>query len=137
MCNENQNSCSCFEDILCTIVKLQRQGQCLDQNILSCDRPFLGLNSNANVFNTRPISLYTCCNNNLWTIPYTLNGTTGESNVFRCEAVEDCCCTLRVLAPNPDVTSVFPYVATDTFCTINLNCVGTIRCLDDTFISCI
>ena len=136
MCN--QNDCSCLSDILCTIVKIQKQGQCADSGIMSCDRPFLGLNSvNTNILNTRPVSLYTCGTNYLWTMPYTLNGTTGTSSVFRCEAVEDCCATLRVLAPNPDTASVYPYVATDSFCTINLNCVGTLRCLDDTFIACI
>lgn len=136
-CNNNENNCTCFDDILCTIVKLQKQGQCIDSINNACDKPFLGLNPSSSVFNTRPVTFYTCPNNVLWTMPYTLNGTTGESSVFRCEAVEDCCCTCRVLAPNPDTTSLNPYVATDSFFTLNLNCVGALKCLDDTFVACI
>lgn len=133
------NSCSCFTDILCTIIKLQKQGQCLDNTLMSCDRPFLGINSNSSVFNTRPISFFTCPNSTLWTMPYTLNGVDGTSTVFRCEAVEDCCCTCRVLAPNTDPATqdTMPYLATDSHFTINLNCVGALRCLADTFVACI
>ena len=136
MC-DNNNGCSCFTDTLCTIVDLQRQGECCDQTIGSCDRPFLGTNISTFAFNTRPVSLYTCGSNILWTMPYTLDGTDGESTVFRVETVSDCCATFRVLAPNPDTTSLNPYVATDTFFTLNLNCVGMLRCLPDTFVACI
>ena len=135
MCNNN-NNCSCFTDTLCTIVKIQKQGQCIDSTITTCDRPFLGLIP-TNAFNTRPITLYTCPSNTPWTMPYTLNGTEATSSVFRIEAVEDCCASFRVLAPNPDTTSPNPYVATDSFFTINLNCVGSIQCLNDTYIPCI
>ena len=67
-------------------------------------------------------------------MPYTLNGVDGTSSVFRVEAAEDCCCTCRVLAPGDTEGT---YQATDSFFTINLNCVGAIRCLDDTYIACI
>ena len=137
MCNNNNNcnNCSCFTDTLCTIVKLQKQGQCIDSTLTTCDRPYLGI-APTSAFNTRPISLYTCPGNTLWTMPYTLNGEDGTSTVFRIEAVEDCCATFRVLAPNPDTTSTFPYVSTESFFTINLNCLGSLRCLPDTFIAC-
>ncbi len=137
--NNSNSSCSCFTDILCTIVKLQKQGQCLDSGLTTCDRPYLGVNSNSVVYNTRPVSFYTCANNTAWTMPYTLNGVSGTSSVFRCEAVEGCCCTCRVLALNPDPTTsaLTPYVATDSFFTINLDCIGALRCLDDTYIACI
>ena len=98
---------------------------------MTCDRPFLGASSN-NSLNTRPISFYTCPNNTLWTMPYTSSEGSGTSSVFRVETAEDCCCTCRVLKPDGD-----SYTATDSFFTINLNCVGAIRCLDDIFISCI
>ena len=70
-------------------------------------------------------------------MPYTLNDTTGSSTVFRAETLDGCCLTCRVLAPNPDTSSQNPYVATNNFFTINLNCVGSLRCLEDTYIACI
>lgn len=131
MCNNN--NCEDLRDVLCTIVKLQKQGQCFDEGITSCDRPFLGANNNT-LYNTRPISFYTCPTNTLWTMPYTLNGIESTSSVFRVEAVEDCCATLRVLAP---ATEEGTFTSTDSFFTINLNCVGALRCLADTYIACI
>lgn len=130
MCSDN--NCENLNDVLCTIIKLQKQGECFDQGITSCDRPFLGANTNT-LYNTRPISFYTCPTNTLWTMPYTLDGVEGTSSVFRVEAVEDCCCTCRVLAPAADGS----YSPTDSFFTINLNCVGALRCLPDTYIACI
>lgn len=130
MCNTN--NCEDLRDVLCLIIKLQKQGECFDEGITSCDRPFLGSNNNG-LYNTRPITFYTCPTNTLWTMPYTVNGDEATSSVFRVEAVEDCCCTCRVLSPNGDDT----YSSTDSFFTINLNCVGTLRCLPDTYIACI
>ena len=123
------NNCESLTDLLCLIVKLQKQGQCVDNGIQSCDRPFLGIN-NSNVFNTRPITLYTCPGNVLWTMPFVAGDETGTSSVFRIEAVEDCCATFRVLR---DVDGSFE--STDSFFTINLNCVGAIQCLDDIYIA--
>ena len=131
MCNNN--NCEDLRDVLCTIVKIQKQGECFDEGITSCDRPFLGNNNNS-LYNTRPISFYTCPSNTLWTMPYTLNGSENTSSVFRVEAVEDCCCTCRVLAPSEEEGT---FVSTDSFFTINLNCVGALRCLNDTFVACI
>ena len=129
MCGNN--NCECLREVLCTIVKIQRQSTCIDEGITSCDRPFLGTPTNS-LFNTRPITLYTCPTNTLWTMPYTLNGPTGTSSVFRVEAVEDCCATLRVLAPGTEEDT---FVSTDSFFTINLNCVGVIQCLTDTLVA--
>lgn len=131
MCGNN--NCEDLRDILCTIVKIQRRNNCIDEGITSCDRPFLGATTN-NLYNTRPITLYTCPSNTLWAMPYTLDDTTGSSSVFRVEAVEDCCATLRVLAPSTEEET---FEATDSFFTINLNCVGAIQCLPDTYIACI
>ena len=58
-------------------------------------------------------------------------------SVFRVEKTTDETATLRVLAPNPDTTSVFPYVKTNSFIIINCNCICAIQCLQDTFIDCI
>ena len=61
------------------------------------------------------------------------------SSVFRVEKIDGCCATFRVLAENPDATQVAtePYVATNSFFTMNLNCVCSLRCLQDTFVDCI
>lgn len=133
----NNNEC-CIADILEVINVLQCQAEKIDDIPNTCDRPFLGsISSNGSfVFNTRPITLYNS-NNTLITMPYTLNGNNGTSSVFRVEKVNGCCATCRVLAPNPDTTSTNPYVSTNNFFTINLNCVGSLRCLDDTYIACI
>ena len=130
MCNNN--NCESLREILCTIIKIQKRGECFDEGITSCDRPFLGTNTNS-AYNTRPITFYTCPTNTLWTMPYTLNGVESTSTVFRVEAIEDCCCTCRVLAPG---TEAGTYQNTDSFFTINLNCVGAIRCLPDTYVPC-
>ncbi len=134
---DNNENCSCLSSILCTIIALQKRSQIIDDTLSSCDKPFLGPCLTNGCYNTRPITLYTCCNSSLVTMPYTLNGTEGTSSVFRVEAAEGCCATFRVLAPNPDATADVPYVATDSFFTVNLSCIGAIKCLNDTFVSCI
>ena len=136
MNNDTNNSC-CINDILRVINVLQNQAEKIDDISNTCDRPFLGLPGSSNfVYNTRPITLYTA-NNTLFEAPYTLNGTEGTSTVFRVEKVTDGTATLRVLAPNPDTASTFPYVTTDSFIIVNSSCVCAIRCLPDTFIECI
>ena len=132
----NHNEC-CIADILEVINVLQCQAEKIDDIPNTCDRPFLGsISSNGSfVFNTRPITLYNS-NNTLITMPYTLNGNNGTSSVFRVEKVNGCCATCRVLAPNPDTESVFDYVATDNFFTINCKCTCALACLPDTFIDC-
>ena len=130
----NNSSC-CINDILKVINVLQNQAEKLDNIPATCDRPFLGFanNTSAFVYNTRPITLYTA-NNNLYEAPYTLNGTAGTSSVFRVEKVNKETATLRVLAPNPDTTSIFPYVSTDSFIIVNSPCICAIQCLADTFV---
>lgn len=61
------------------------------------------------------------------------------SNVFRVEKIDGCCATFRVLAENTDDTTsaTIPFVATNSFFTMNLNCVCALRCLPDTFVECI
>ena len=128
MCENN--NCDSLRDTLCLIVKLQKQGECIDNGINSCDRPFLGINVN-NIFNTRPINIYTCPNNTLWSMPWSDGEESGTSSIFRIETVEGCCATFRVLRETEGEFNL-----TDTFFTINLNCVGAIQCLNDIFIAC-
>lgn len=132
----DNNNC-CIEKILKIICKLQSKVEKFDDMPNSCDRPYLGCNTSSCFYNTRPITFYSCGNTILWTMPYTLNGKTDKSTVFRCEAVDGCCCTCRVLAPNPDEASENPYVATSSLFTLNLNCVGAISCLPDTYVACV
>lgn len=126
------NSCSsCIYDILNKILLLQKQDfDC--NNYVGCDKPFLGPIVNNNCYNTRPIELYICCNGNPWSFDYTLSdGTTGTSNVFRIESLDECCCTCRILYYD-DTTS--NYLSTNQYVTIDLKCCGAIRCLQDVYI---
>ena len=134
MCNNN-NDCSCFSRIIERIIGLQQHGDARCE-LDGCDKPFLGNMVNTICLNTRPITFYGCSGTN-FSFPYTLNGETGTSQIFRVEALDECCCKCRVLAPNPDTTTVatYPYVATDDFFTINLKCICAIKCLGDTYIN--
>ena len=128
----------CKETSICKILnfilELQKCAENTNFDATGCDKPCLGPNINGLVFNTRPITLYTCCTGELWTMPYTLNGTTGESCVFKINKVDCNCATFEVLAPNPDTSnSLLPYVSTGSFFTIDLDCVLAIKCLNDTY----
>ena len=134
MCDKNENieSCECLHHILETIVKLQRHDhkKC---SSTGCDKPYLGPEQNFICYNTRPISLFNCFTGSMWSFPYTVNGSTGTSTVFRVESLDDCCCTCRVLYPTVE-NGVTTYNATSDFFTINLECVSEIKCYADTFI---
>jgi hypothetical protein len=86
--------------------------------------------------------LYTCGSNGVaWSMPITKDDTAECtaatcSPVFKVEKVEGNCATFRVLQANPDTTSTYPYVGTNSIFTMNLDCVCSIRCLSDTYIDC-
>lgn len=144
MCNNNDD-CRCIADILNTINILQNNAECGDNCLDTCDRGFLGFPTSSIMFNTRPIMLYTCCGNGTpWSMPITKEdvvcGDEGVtcSNVFRIEKIDGCCATFRVLAENPETTqTAIPYIATNSFFTMNLNCCCALRCLNDTYVECI
>ncbi|MBQ2640224.1 MAG: hypothetical protein IJF92_05660 [Bacilli bacterium] len=129
-CSDNRDDCNCFTDILKTILILQKKNACIDNNT-GCDRPFLGPNSTNSIYNTRPVTLYNCCTGEPWSFPYTVGETTGDTTIFRVESLDDCCCTIRLLYPG---TEEGTFLNTNQFVTINLNCVGAITCLSDTFV---
>ena len=132
----NNNEC-CIANVLKVITILQDKAEAIDEIPNTCDRPFLGnIIDNGFVFNTRPITLFSS-NGNEISFPYTLNGCEGTSSVLRCEKVEGCCVTCRILAPNPECETGFPYIATNSFCTINTECICCLQCLPDTFIPCL
>ena len=136
MCNENINNKNCISEILEVILLLQKNADCGESCLETCDRGFLGQQCCPACYNTRPITLYTCCggNNVALSMPISKSPTeTTTSNVFRVEKLDDCCATFRVLTVNEDNT----YNSTNSFFTINLDCLCIIRCLDDTFIDCL
>ena len=137
MSNNNEcNTCeNCIGDILKVILLLQQSVCGNDTCLQTCDRGFLGQNC-ATFCNTRPIVLYTCGSNGTpLAMPISKDPTvTTTSTVFRLEKLDGCCATCRVLEPNTDTTSVYPYEATNSFFTINLDCVCILRCLDDTYV---
>lgn len=144
MCNNNQSSTNSIADILKVILVLQ-QNACPDMCLDTCDRPMLGGGSSCLLCNTRPVMLYTTGSNGTpWNMPIQKDvsascGTAGVtcSTVFRVEKVEDNCATFRVLQDNPDTTSLYPYVTTNSFFTMNLNCLCCLRCLSDTYVECV
>ncbi len=156
MCNNNQtgnnNNSNGIADILNVILILQ-QNACPENCLDSCDRPMLGGGPNCLICNTRPVMLYTCCGNGVpWSMPtckdstITCSNTTSQdstnvccSSVFRVEKLDGNTATFRVLADNPDTTTniAMPYVATNSFFTMNLNCVCCIKCLNDTSVDCV
>lgn len=126
MCNQEEKQ-NCIASVLERIILLQQVGE----NVPSgCDKPFLGNVSLA--ANTRPLNLYCCSTNQIWTMPYTLNGTTGTSTFFRVENLNDNCATFRILVPNADGSG---YLASNSYFIINLNCVGIVKCLVDTLVT--
>ena len=144
-CKDNEGNNSLAE-ILSVILVLQ-QNACGDSCLDSCDRPMLGGGPSCLVCNTRPVMLYTCCGNGTpWSMPTTKDstancsgqgGSTTCSTVFRVEKIEGSCCTFRVLQDNPDTTSLYPYVATNSVFTMDLGCLCSIRCLTDTYVECV
>lgn len=152
MCNRNDNEGSCIAEILKVILILQ-QNACPDSCLDSCDRPMLGGGPNCLVCNTRPVMLYTCCGNGVpWTMPTSKDSTTICSNpqcsnagsnecssIFRVEKLDGNCATFRVLTQNPEESccNSIPYIATNSFFTIDLGCICAIKCLNDTFVDCV
>ena len=144
--NNDNESCRCIAEILTVINVLQQNANCGDSCLETCDRGFLGCNTTTLGCNTRPVVLYTCAGNGTpWSMPTTReNVVCGDegvvcSSVFRVEKIDGCCATFRVLAENTDpaTSATIPYVATNSFFTMNLNCVCALRCLPDTYVECI
>ena len=133
MCNNdnNRNNCNnndctnCITEIL-QIINVLQSNACPDNCLISCDRPALVGGSNCIICNTRPIMLYRCDNT-----PITLPYTGGTTSVFRVQSVSCDTASVLLLADNGDGT----YTNTNTFATINLNCVCAIQCLGDTTIT--
>lgn len=133
MNNQECNHCdNCLADVLKVILILQQSANQTDSCLETCDRGFLGQQCCSTCYNTRPIVLYTCGSNGIpLSLPISKNpNEETTSSIFRLEKLDDCCATCRVLTVNSDNT----YNSTNSFFTINLDCLCIIRCLGDTFI---
>ncbi len=128
-----KNKDCCFANILKVIDVLQRNADRCESIDETCTRPFLGTFLSSAVYNTRPVTFYTKTGS-IYSLPYTFNGVSGTSSVFRIEKVKDCCVTVLILAPNPSATDSRPYISTNQFATINLDCVCVLQCLADVIV---
>ena len=123
------NKENCLVNILKVINVLQNNAEKIDCNY-SCTRPFLGNTTTNPCFNTRLVTLYRC-DNSLVSLPYTLNGVTNNTTVFRVENVTDNSVTVLLLVDDGEGN----YTNTNTFATINLGCICAIRCIGDTTVT--
>ncbi len=115
----------CINNLLKLICLLQENSvndTCKDS---SCTRPYLGPVYDCICYNTRPISIY-IKDGSLFTI----NTLDGDASVFRIEKVNDGCVTLRALINNNGT-----YLSTNSFVTVNINCICVVRCHDDVVIT--
>lgn len=124
---------NCIAEILKVILILQQSVCQNDACLETCDRGFLGQQCSPVCYNTRPIVLYTCGSNGTpLSLPISKDpNETTTSSISRVEKLDECCATCRVLTFDTETNT---YTATNSFFTINLNCVCAIRCLDDTFV---
>lgn len=129
-CSDTNKCSSCISEILKKILLLQKQ-DFDNESYVGCDKPYLGPVCNSICYNTRPIQLFNCCTGVPWSFSLTSKGYSETSDVFRVESLDDCCCTCRLLCLDTETNS---YVGTNEFVTIDLNCCGAIRCLNDTYI---
>ena len=134
-CRNHEEQTNCLQNLLELILKLQNCQEECDFDNNGCDKPYLGPTPNIVFFNTRPIRFFRCLDGEARTFPFINNGTGGTSDIFRVENIDDNCVTLRILTENPDTTNqASPFIATNSFVTLNLNCVGAVSCLEDVFV---
>lgn len=119
----------CIANLLKFINLLQINSTTKSGQDLSCKRPFLGPICETVCYNTRPITLYKK-NGELFETTYTYNNETRNSSIFRIENIFDNCVKLLILQQNQDNT----YTNTNSYITINLNCICAVKCLQDTMV---
>ena len=129
------NETNCLARILNVIKVLQNNASKTECGDNTCTRPFLGLNIATLCFNTRPIVLYRCDNTPV-TLNYTnASGENSTTSIFRVESVNDDSVGVLLLEESTDTEGNVTYINTNTFATINLDCVCAIRCLGDAVVN--
>lgn len=93
-----------------------------------CQKPYLGPNNNNQCYNTRPITIYTK-DGSIFETTYKYNNETNNSSIFRIEKLNNDCVTLLILRKDNNT-----YINTNSYVTINTNCICAIKCLKDTFV---
>lgn len=93
-----------------------------------CSRPFLGNNINCLCYNTRVVQLYRCNGSLIETNFNDEANTNLSSNLYRVMSVNNNCCTLLILYYNNENNN---YTSTHEYITINLDCIGAVRCISD------
>lgn len=126
---------NCLAKILNVIKVLQNNADKTECQDNTCTRPFLGLNTEFVCFNTRPIVLYRCDNNPISINYTTATGEEASTTIFRVETVTDDSVAVLLLEATTDEFGNVTYSSTNTFSTINLDCVCAIRCLPDTIVN--
>ena len=117
-------------EIINKILLLQKQD--FDDDIIGCDRPFLGPTPSNAIYNTRPIMIYNKYTALPWSFTNPLVDPNTEYNIFRLEEAEQGSITVRLLSYS---TETGQYTSTNQFITIDIDTIGAIRCLPDTYIS--
>ena len=76
------------------------------------------------------------CDNSPITLDYTnASGTSETTNVYRVESVTNDSVGVLLLNSTTDANGNTTYENTNTYATINLDCVCAIRCLNDTIVN--
>ncbi len=136
-CYNNNSNCCDIRETLQKIDRLQREAVSSELQE-GCCRDVLGEKDICDLFNTRPITLYTTENRQLeFPVQRCDSGCVGgqKSCVFRVECVNNTTCQCRVLVEGKTQCGRCPsYCATDSFCTIRLCDIASCRCLPDTFV---
>lgn len=125
---------NCLARILNVIKVLQNNANKIECQDNSCTKPFLGPTQEIICFNTRPVTLYRC-DNSLITLNYTSNDEELTTSIFRVESVSNDSVGVLLLEESTDSNGNTIYLNTNTFATINLNCVCAIKCLPDTIVN--
>lgn len=123
------NNNRCITNLLKYINLLQINSVNTKTNITGCNKPYLGPSNNSICYNTRPINIYTK-NGTMLESTYTFNNNTFISNVYRIQKINNNCITLLILG----ITNDNQYFNTNSYITINTNCICAVKCLDDTIV---
>jgi len=119
------SSNNCIANLLKFICLLQENSTSTSRLENGCAKPYLGLDENSNCYNTRVIQLYKR-NGKRFSTSFTGKNKIQSSNSYRVVSVNDNCCTLLILNYTRNT-----YNSTHQYITVDLKCIGAIRCIRD------